>query len=307
MPTQSKNCSDSSSTNDWYYYQNGEVKGPHKLEKILNLNPLGEDHKPTLICRSGLGRWFLFSEIQQQGSLEEDDNPEKSKEEFKKFIAKNIDRLKSKSYSQISNKVESKTIEHSLNIEAPQTKSTLEESSSPSSKQTSSIETFLMRETISKAEESSKKSISQPMQKSHKKKYLNQLLKTRHIYLRGRLRLGEISNPILMSVVYPALTLGLFLAFWFKTKIIELLWHGFNIDNLKEVTPSIWLFLIPIVHNFYIYKIAILLREIEKQNGYQRTVPSLAALLSLIPPLGIYYIQTGMNNHWYLHVEHHDN
>lgn len=70
-----------------------------------------------------------------------------------------------------------------------------------------------------------------------------------------------------------------------------------NVGSMKMISA-----LIPVWHMVEAYRLAKIITFMEIQNGYKRTSPMLAALLSIIPPFAMMYLQSSMNAHWTLHV-----
>ena len=148
--------------------------------------------------------------------------------------------------------------------------------------------------------------INSPQKKQrvkHRGLTAKQALLQEYLLLRGRLRLGEIRSPLISAFFLAPLTLCLYWGVWYRDLARELVWHTRHSADQKEM-PATWLAWIPIVHVIMAYKLAMLVREAERQNGYKAISPLLAGLFAVIPPLAMAYIQDGANQHWRLHVKH---
>ena len=124
----------------------------------------------------------------------------------------------------------------------------------------------------------------------------------RDYYLvKGKLRLGKLRSSAWLGVV-SLLLVGLNGLIWGAKAFRELTWH-LGEDCFKSRRPVALLFL-PGISVVGFLLIANKLRMAEKQNGYSKVSPALAALLGVFPPLAMVYLQRGMTRHWQLHVDH---
>jgi hypothetical protein len=115
-----------------------------------------------------------------------------------------------------------------------------------------------------------------------------------------RLRLGELRPPWLVGLVGLPLTFGIGWIFWYRDLNHEV--HAHRSRESENDTPSFWWVALPLMHIFMIYRLAISMRDLERENRYESTIPWVAALLACCPPLAVIYLQALANKHWRLHV-----
>jgi hypothetical protein len=123
-----------------------------------------------------------------------------------------------------------------------------------------------------------------------------------YIYAKNHLRLGEIRQPWITGLLTIPLTLGTFWVIWFRDLSLEIAAH--TSSQSKSRSYPYWWSAFPLVHILMIYRLARSVREMEEENRYANTIPWLAALLGLFPPLATVYLQSAANRHWFLHVRH---
>ena len=125
------------------------------------------------------------------------------------------------------------------------------------------------------------------------------------VFLLSRfLRLGQARRPWLRALPGFFFTFGLQWFFWYRKTRAELLWH-LNGPALDPRQPPAFLALIPGLHMWMSLRLGRLLQEVERQNGYFRTDPLLAAMLALLPPLAMIYLQNRANLHWRRKADRH--
>lgn len=125
-----------------------------------------------------------------------------------------------------------------------------------------------------------------------------------HYLLRGRLRLGELKNSFACAWIMMPMTLGIYWFFFLRRSFAELSWHAHNSFLPKERIRFLGMSLIPVLHIWYAFRLAKLMRETEQQNSYRKTKPLWVACLAIVPPLAVFHLQRRMNYHWRLHVNH---
>jgi hypothetical protein len=127
------------------------------------------------------------------------------------------------------------------------------------------------------------------------------LLQHEYFLVKGRLRLGRVRNPWSSGIFGFVMTLGAYWFIWVNELAKEIRFHS-NPEANKSI-PTFLAF-IPIVHIYGTFRLAAAMRDLERENKYENTIPWLAAVLSVIPPLAIVYLQDCANAHWWLHVRH---
>ena len=122
-----------------------------------------------------------------------------------------------------------------------------------------------------------------------------------HMMTKGRLRLGEIHNPLLVALKS---------CLWFTIPGLcarlyeDLIWH-LNEPGLKKESDSFWISMFPLLNLFAFFRIIKALMRAESQNQYRSVSFILGFLLSFFPPAVLYYLQLKTNKHWKLHVHDH--
>lgn len=124
-----------------------------------------------------------------------------------------------------------------------------------------------------------------------------------YLTLKGRLRLGTLLSPWQAGLVQAILTLGLNWLWWFRRVFVEVIYHTYNTYQ-HHMLKNWWFCWVPGLHLVAARRLANAVREIERQNGYQSTSPTLAMFLSVFPPFYIFYVQRKVSFHWRLHVQH---
>lgn len=123
----------------------------------------------------------------------------------------------------------------------------------------------------------------------------------RYLLVASRLRLGKVRNSWLAAFVLTPLTLLGYWASWLGRANEEVMWHVTGSSRIHFPLP-LWFSFIPGVHLIFAWKLASMISQMERQNGYNTVSPVAATLLALLPPLYIHHIQSALNRHWRLHV-----
>jgi hypothetical protein len=124
-----------------------------------------------------------------------------------------------------------------------------------------------------------------------------------YLTLKGRLRLGTLLSPWQVGLVQAIVTLGMNWLWWFHRVFVEVIYHTYNTYH-HHTLKNWWFCWIPGLHLVAAKRLANAVREMERQNGYQSTSPTLAMFLSLCPPVYMFYVQRKVSFHWRLHVQH---
>ncbi len=120
-----------------------------------------------------------------------------------------------------------------------------------------------------------------------------------YLDVKSKLRLGTRLNPFSLAFVALPLTLGLYVTSWYRTIVAELLFHVSG--EYKNTLPDAHLSWLPGAHFVAFHRLARLVREVERQNGYSSTRPWVIVLAACFPPLAVFLIQLAVNRHWNLH------
>lgn len=89
---------------------------------------------------------------------------------------------------------------------------------------------------------------------------------------------------------------------WFQKAATEVTLHlDSPCSKIADQAKFSW---IPIYHAYLTYLLSCQILDMETQNGYRTTSPSLAFFLSIVPPLAAIYLQKSLNLHWNLHTSH---
>lgn len=123
-----------------------------------------------------------------------------------------------------------------------------------------------------------------------------------YIYAKTQLRLGEIRQPWVTGLCSIPLTLGVYWVLWFRDFSWEIRAHSSKTSSERNL--DYWWSALPLAHIFMTYRLASQMRELERENRYEKTVPWIAALLAIFPPFAVIYLQAAANKHWLLHVRH---
>ena len=101
------------------------------------------------------------------------------------------------------------------------------------------------------------------------------------------------------------LTFGLYTPFWIGSNLQDLLDHSHKAIYSKYQLFWVYVSFVPILSIISLYKLAKVVREIERQNCYEKISPPLAGLLAAFPPLSTYYIQHAIDRHYLMHQKYH--
>jgi hypothetical protein len=132
---------------------------------------------------------------------------------------------------------------------------------------------------------------------------VRKMMEQEHLLLRGKMRLGDIKSPFFRGFVATLSTAFFYWGVWYSSVSQEVAWHLIGRSRLQKALPY-WLAFIPGVHIYMTWKLASMISGMERQNGYQTTSPGVASLLSIVPPLAVYYLQSAVNDHWSMHIKH---
>ena len=117
--------------------------------------------------------------------------------------------------------------------------------------------------------------------------------------VKGRARLGQYRS-LGMALLGSVATAGLYWPFWWSDARREILRHSAGNTHVR-LAPSV-ITVLPVFHLFAAFQLAQLVREMEEDNGYVTVTPWVAAILAIIPPFAILYLQRAINRHWMLHL-----
>ena len=123
---------------------------------------------------------------------------------------------------------------------------------------------------------------------------------------KGCLRLGKILSPsrILLDC---ALSLGLANGFYVSLMFKELNWHRLSHDLhqptksmnwLKKLLASSGLSMIPLVSGINFVILAQRIQQLQHNVGLKPCSTHIAFWSSLLPPLGVVYLECQLNNYW---------
>ena len=316
----------------WYFYQGESIQGPATIRDLLRIAASGSLGVTTLISRVGFERWYTLSDIVELYN---------TRATLSREVAEEVETLNAvlvKNASTLERHVATPPTQ--APAPSPTPKVTARSvgprrgplSPSPASARTSSsssFETMLAEQTLAgtsfaparprerKAPNVSgtpdnRSPVRAPKEASPvtpKPAAMAIAAATResagptYFVLKGRLRLGRIRSGSLQAFLFLPLTLGLYGYFWARSVASELLWHMHKrFDPPHGTLPPFFTAVVPGFHIYFAYCLASLIRAAEKQNGYTRTSPALAAFLSILPPLALFYLQTSLNRHWAMHV-----
>jgi hypothetical protein len=116
------------------------------------------------------------------------------------------------------------------------------------------------------------------------------------------LRLGETRKAGFSELTRFCFSLGLSFLKWFDTLWSEIDAHLHEKVPMQRTKPNVALAIIPL-HFIGIFKLARMIQQMEKENGYQHTHAGLAVALAVFPPLSMVYLQRCANRHWQAHIQ----
>ena len=257
----------------WYLYENGKLNGPLTATDAFSLPPETREGVQRLVSRKGFTQWYPLSDLAQI---------------FQMTAGMEI-------------KLEAAT---QSTVIAPKpsvrTKSVGPRSAASPKAGAAISETSALRQAVAESAAPSAAPAS-PVPKTAAKKAIVQ----EYYLARGRLRLGQLRSPWATAVGSMPLTLGSYWAFWYASTQREIEFHTQGaIPAPKWLKTAAVMSLIPIVNIWCTYKLAAKVREMEAQNKYRHTSPPLAALMAILPPVALGYLQSALNRHWLLHAKH---
>jgi hypothetical protein len=258
----------------WFVYDGKEVTGPFPASYLSTLEQSSQKpaaKQPLLVSRKGLTRWYPVQEFSDLT---------KQIEDLERPIATGLETL-------------TQTLNESIDAINTQKPAVADETFASSA----------VENVAPVASETQNKAAPQPTTQAAKvilqNLYdLNSASAT--IVLKGRLRLGELrklSHVFLLSIV----SIGLYMPIWMRSFYRELNWHVNN-DLSIEGMPNFFVSCVPGYHVSVFFRLAKFLRYAEEQNFYQKTSPRLAAVLAIVPPLAMVYLQYRANLHWRFHM-----
>lgn len=102
----------------WYFFRDGVVHGPNRLEALLDLDAQGTDGKDTLVCRADFQRWYPLRELSHLLKAQESHERETAREieRLHEIVARSTDDLRTSEAR--TARVETKTI-HAPTSDAP--------------------------------------------------------------------------------------------------------------------------------------------------------------------------------------------
>lgn len=276
---------------NWFIYDGEQVQGPFSAEHLLEASRKIPNHKMLVVSRVGLDRWYPLSQLEHL--LGQTTAPITLKPLDKEELKASVERK----LQEISRTTAVPTPVQSRKFEPFQQTITKVEPA----KIAATIEQDLARQTFAGAEQAEpvatpKTAIASPGSLSYSPAF-------NYVVLRARLRLGELRSPFVAGMILGMFTFGLYWVIWYRNCVRELSWHMHNATSIKGYPSSLFA-LIPIAHMMMAYYLAELIRDAENQNQYRRTSPMLAAILGIFPPFAMCYLQSSLNYHWKLHVQH---
>jgi hypothetical protein len=302
---------------NWFIYDGEQVQGPFAAESLLDASRSISTEKLLVVSRVGLDRWYPISQLEHLLGKTAAATPPRRlsyQEELKATVEKKLaeisrvgapapaPRPQSRSSfdpfaqtSVIAPKVESGRISASIEQDLMRQTFAVAESI-PSGEPLTVPETTAALAPIAQSRPAPAPRIATPGTLSYSPAF-------NYVVLRGRLRLGELRSPFVSAMIFGLFTFGIYWIYWYRACVRELSWHMYNDFKIKGYPPSIFS-LIPVAHMMMIYYLAELMRNAESQNQYRRTSPLLASVLALFPPFAILYLQSALNHHWRLHVQH---
>lgn len=298
----------------WYLYANEEVSGPFTANELfIKRSPHAKDH--SLVSRKGFSSWYDYGKVQQLYSSDKQNQGNRILQLKDRFTSRlrSIRQMKTPSQrQQVSSEVkqtkkqglEQTTKKRKANRKKVQKRAKVVGKNYASSNRQQKEASKQKPKSILPAYSARPKTENQTApQIPSEPKVVQKSLAYHHLTLKGRLRLGRISNPWMLSIIKFPLSLGWYWKTWFETAVTECTYH-LDDPYAQEKMKRSWKALIPGWHVVMVYRLAKLVLEMEVQNHYRRTSLFTAILTSFFPPLTILYLQNRMNHHWTLHVKH---
>lgn len=303
----------------WYLYENGEIRGPLTASQTFSLSVESPEGTPRLVSRKGFAQWHTLKDLADlyaQSTLAVPEPPpaalEMTRSQAPKVLKGSPPSSQSPSMARPVSGFEAISQADPLLLESDRDFAFGSGLLEPSDVQTPA-----------KRAKSGRTSPARQAQIEVLQNYLAS---------RNPLRLGELRQAWIAGLLGWPLTLGTYWLVWFRGLAREIREHrtpsqDTNSQGAPESSesapqsssapesissplspkgdmPPLWLAAVPLVHMYMTYRLALILKGMEEENQYAKTIPWLAALLSLLPPLAMIYLQSQANTHWLLHVRH---
>ncbi len=257
----------------WYLYENGKLNGPLSADHAFSQTPDCEDGSPRLISRKGFSQWYPLQDFASLYRLSES-------------MAQKVE-VASKGAQDSGSKP---------SVKAKQVGPTTVLPKSAPPKSTNSA----LRRAVADAAATSIAPVS-PVPRTISKAAVEQ----EYYLARSRLSLGHLRNPWAVAGGSWLLSLGLYWGFWFVSVYREIERHTQNaVPVPKWLKLTALVSTLPLLNAWPTYRLACQIREMERQNKYTYMNPQLALFASLLPPVAMFYLQSGLNRHWTLHAKH---
>ncbi len=310
--------------NDWYVFEGGRVLGPYSVQQLRDL-PANDQQ---LISRRGLQQWYPVAELthllERTGQL--DRATQASVSEFNRLFDQTMHKMatfapsaQTSSPQVIPKKIGTETA--SAGYSVPMTadvEAAVDRVTSNKFEQQLVEQTFALigdAKRLSRKEKKKKqKQDAYSARRNHGRtepKVLSNSatsspltgsqLDELYILLRSRLRLGQVRKGALGPLLSWIFTAGMGSIAAANRIHLEARFH-LQGDLVK--LPHRWCAGLPIIAALSLVSLGKLILTLEEQNQYRATSPRVAGLLSIFPPLAIWYLQRSLNRHWYLHVVH---
>ena len=276
----------------WYIYDGNQVQGPiadlEFSEKYRN--------RPDLFAsKKGFSKWYKIDEINQIFSANDDLQLSSEIREFQKIFNQSIGRLQN-----FQSRVKTTNLKPTIlnKVSARHIPASLEQMMTDETLNAYDIaKTNTVRGTIS---ESAKIQAKHRSTKQFSTAKVSSNPKELYLTLKGRLRLGQITNTFDVGFINYFFTLSLSSFFWFRSLRQEMTFHIWG--KYSRGQCSDFFVLVPLLNCFKFYSLAAMIAKAEEQNQYKKIVPAFVFMLGLVPPLAISYLQEMANKHWILHV-----
>jgi len=257
----------------WYLYENGKLNGPLSADHAFSQRPDCDDGSPRLISRKGFSQWYPLQDFAALYRLSES-----MAQKVEVAVGSTQDPMTRPSVT--PKQVGPTTV--------------LAKSTPPKSSNAA------LRRAVADAAANSIAPAS-PVPRSLSKAAVEQ----EYYLARTRLALGQLRNPWAAAGGSWILSLGVYWGFWFVSVYKEIERHTQNaVPVPKWLKFTALVSIVPLLNAWPTYRLACQIREMERQNKYTFTNPQLALLASLLPPVAMFYLQSGLNRHWTLHAKH---
>lgn len=267
---------------DWYLYSQGEVKGPLTAEEAFSQKS-GRSNEDVFVSRQGFTQWYPLRDLAELFQVTEAHSQKAASE---------LERLKASQPPKVVGKnLTPNAVVAPVVTPPPSAPSAADRIIEQRLEQ--QIKSFQLRQ-------SGVETITKPTQRIEQAKP-KATAPINYDVCRDKLRLGALDNPYLVGFFRFVFTAGTYWCIWCARTVRELAWHT---KEANEKVPPLWMSAIPGLHVFMAYRLALAIQKAELQNHYNMISPFVAALLSVIPPFGMAYMQNALNRHWRLHVRH---